>query len=69
MIAPVRDKKRSAAPEGLHGARHYVASLLLPDSPPAADVGPPVIAWRAWVYAAWVIAAAACYFVKILLLS
>lgn len=50
MIAPLRTDKKTPASRRIHAARAMIAAMLLPNEPAA----PPIAAWKAWLFVAWV---------------
>jgi hypothetical protein len=67
VIAPIRlpDTGTAETRRRLRRAHRLVASTLLPEQQPSPPP-PGVPAWQAWMVAAWVVAAAACYFASML---
>lgn len=61
MIAPISRSEQPALSVAMRHARRLVACTLLsePSRPP--EDAPPVAAWRAWVFAAWVALVTAVY--------
>lgn len=68
MIAPLRLPDPSAAEETcrLREARRVVAAALLGGPSDAADRPKPVAAWKAWLFAAWVVIATGAYLAAML---
>jgi hypothetical protein len=66
MIAPLRPPETTAGrvSRRLHQARDFVASTLL--RKPSADVGPPIAAWKAWIFVAWLVIVTATFAVSML---
>lgn len=62
MIAPIKRPKTSAPSPGIRRAHRLVASTLLQQRLRPRDAAPPVPAWRAWLFTAWVVVTAAVYF-------
>jgi hypothetical protein len=50
MIAPLQTEKKPPASRRLLAARAMIAAMFLPNSEHAA---PPVAAWKAWLFIAW----------------
>jgi hypothetical protein len=65
MIAPIKKPEALEASPGIRDARRLVASALLTERPHPPDAAPPVPAWRAWLFTAWVVVVAAAYFLCI----
>lgn len=59
MIAPLRDTTVSPSKRKLLRARMAVASALLPARKPA--TAPPLAAWKAWLWTAWIVLIAALF--------
>lgn len=57
MIAPIREPDRwsNVPSEALRRARRIVAETLLPPSRDQQESPPRVPAWKAWLFAAWVL--------------
>jgi len=53
MIAPARPPETTTrrASRRLHQARDFVAAALLKQ--PSVESGPPIAAWKAWAFVAW----------------
>jgi len=68
MIAPLPQTgpEKSAAGRHVRAARRLVASTFLPEQPRATDSAPSIPAWRAWLFAAWVLVVTAVYFAGML---
>jgi hypothetical protein len=60
MVAPIQHKDKPAPSSAMRRAHRLVASTLLSQAP-AADGAPRVAAWKAWLFAAWVVVIAAAY--------
>jgi hypothetical protein len=68
MIAPL-DQMDTASIEKrrlFHRARRMIAHALLPASVGREVRAPRISAWRAWLFAAWVVTVTAVYFVRML---
>lgn len=63
MIAPFRevDTEIAESPGRSSGVRQIVAAMLERKRPPE-DTPPPMPAWRAWMFAGWVVVVTAVYF-------
>jgi hypothetical protein len=68
LIAPLRstDPEPTEAGWQLRRARRLVLAVLLKYAPERAEEGPPVSAWRAWLFAGWVAAVTGIYFAVML---
>ena len=63
MIAPLPTKPERNAPRRLASARAMVAAIFLPSSEAPA---PPIAAWKAWLFIAWVGVTLAAYALSML---
>lgn len=61
MIAPIQRTKDPPGSPEMRRAHRLVASTLLKKQRYPADDAPPVPAWRAWLFTAWVVTATAAY--------
>jgi len=63
MIAPLgrTDSERAKRRRRLHGAHRLVASVLLAHASEPTENAPPVAAWRAWLFAGWVLLVTGVY--------
>ena len=61
MIAPIQQTDDPPRSHGMLRAHRLVASTLLKEPRYPADDAPPVPAWRAWLFTAWVVVATAVY--------
>ena len=50
----------------LRRARRIVASTFFARDPQPADTAPPISAWRAWLFAGWVVLVTSAYFARML---
>ena len=68
MIAPLdqMDPKRAELRRRLRRARRLVAARFFHHDADPSDNAPPVPAWQAWVFAAWVVIVTAVYFATML---
>ena len=66
MIAPIRQSKAPPKTRMMQHARHLVAATLLRRRSGPAEAVPPVPAWRAWLFAAWVVVVTGVYFAHML---
>ena len=68
MIAPLRLPEPHTSEQGrrLHEAHQVVAAALLDPQPEPSDKAPPIPAWRAWLYVAWVVVVTGVYFASML---
>lgn len=57
MIAPLRTKKKPPTSPRLQAARAAIAAMFLPNEAPA----PPIAAWKAWLFVAWISLTLAAY--------
>jgi hypothetical protein len=62
MIAPIQQTEPPRSSSELRRARHLVAATLLEQQPELADDAPPVRAWKAWLFVAWVTVTTVVYF-------
>jgi hypothetical protein len=61
VIAFYKEVETKAPPAGMRRARRLVASTLLRSAREPRDDAPPMPGWKAWLYCAWVLVAAAYY--------
>ena len=68
MIAPIdqMDTKTSELRRHLRRARRLVASTFFARKANPTDGAPPVPAWQAWIFVAWVVTITALYFAAML---
>ena len=62
MIAFYRQTDESTSTMAVRRARRLAASSLLSQESPPARSTPPVAAWKAWLFAAWVVVVTGVYF-------
>ncbi len=69
MIAHIRQPRRRSPSASLVRARRLVAAALLP-SPRRRSNGLPIMRWKAWTWAGWILlAAAVCLACRLLLFA
>ncbi len=61
MVAPIPRTDDPSRSRRHRHAHHWVAGTLLRPRAGRAMSGPPVAAWKAWLFAGWVIAATSVY--------
>lgn len=61
MIAPIRQPETAKMSPTVRRARRIVGSLLSDGSDSTAE-NPPLSAWKAWLFAAWVAVVICAYF-------
>jgi len=61
MIAPIQQTEDPPRQPGMRRVHHLVAATFLKRQQRPSDNAPPVPAWKAWLFAAWVIVATAAY--------
>ena len=68
MIAPLHqiDPETAKTRRRLREAYRVVTSAFLPRRTRPTDNGPPISAWRAWLFAGWVIVVTTAYFASML---
>ncbi len=68
MIAPLASSDAQATEAGRHlrPVRRLIASMFLKPEPGPAGSLPPARAWRAWLFAAWVVSVTGFYFATML---
>ena len=60
MVAPLHEPRRNAPTPAMREAYRLVACTLLPRAAPS-EPQPTVAGWKAWLFAAWAVAATAAY--------
>ena len=61
MIAPIQSTEKPPRSTRMRRAHRLVVSTLLTGKTSRTDGAPDVVAWRAWLFAAWVAAVTAAY--------
>lgn len=56
FIRPPEEPPRHSAPRRMRG---LLAAMLLPPQTARADDAPPMVRWKAWLFAGWLVAVAA----------
>ena len=62
MIAFYQETEETTSTPSMRRARRMVASALLEQESLPQSSAPRVAAWKAWLFAVWVVVVTACYF-------
>jgi len=62
MIAPYRQSDTAEVSSELRRARRHIAGTMLSEESDSVGNGPRVPAWKAWSFAAWIVAVVGVYF-------